>query len=284
MNNSVNTPNQSNPKNALGIAILFLVVALALTIVFISNAPYLVTWGMVGFVWYLILLFVAACCAISLFYLFDCYADYSGKVMGGTLKMGGPIVFLMVIVFTGIKYAPQATTDFDFTIFLEDQQGNSPVLNQGTITLTLGADKRTEQVGSKGEVRFINIPAGFRNQPAKVSVQNIHPWALQTPALQTTVAEVTLAGESHTLVIQVKTDIIQGEVLDEELKPVAGAQVRVLEHSVSADENGVFSLSLPASLSTSQRELVISARGYQPRRLRFEFNSGGIQVVLPLQQ
>lgn len=184
--------------------------ALALLVVMLSSAEMLVRVGLTGHVWYVLLLLLGLFAAVTVFSLFKSYARYRGKALGGTLELGGPVVVMLVVVVLGFYLVPSPPQRFDVTVFLHGKAGRQAVVlrNHGKVSLDLGADKRIEAVGDKGEVRFAGIPGDLRDREVALGLDD-DTYELANPALT-----IRLDQDAVYAAIQPKQLRLIGYVLD----------------------------------------------------------------------
>ncbi|MBA3543040.1 MAG: TIR domain-containing protein [Chthoniobacterales bacterium] len=144
-----------------------------LLILMLWNAERLVSLGLAGNLYYIVLLPLGLAVAGFLFGVFRSYARYTGKQFGGNLELGGPIVGFAMIVIGGFYLPKPAPESFDVTVLVHGQKGSHDLVlrNSGMVWMTLGSDRRYEKVGDKGQADFKNVPARFRGQGVPISVE-----------------------------------------------------------------------------------------------------------------
>ena len=157
---------------ALLSAISFLF-GVGLLLLLLWNAERLVSLGLVGNLYYIVLLPLGLATAGFLFGVLRSYARYTGKQFGGTLELGGPIVGFALVVIGGFYLPKPAAESFDVTVLVRGEKGSHDLVlrNSGMVWMTLGADRRNEKIGDKGQADFKNIPARFRGQEVAISVE-----------------------------------------------------------------------------------------------------------------
>lgn len=274
---SIPKPKESNTKRPLVVAAIALFCALLILVLLLSQASDLVALGLVGYVWYVLLILLGLAAAISLFYLFKSYARYSGKVFGGKLELGGPGVLMLTVVGLGFWLVPQPNTMFNITLYVEHQHSGLPLLLNPApqLSLDLGADHRQESIGRKGEVHFVNIPAHFQGQTVAVKLIGATEHQLLTSD-----RSAVLTGQSVTLKVQAKTVELQGTVLNPSGQAIANANIQIQKQQVKTNQQGQFSLLLPANLTISQRHINASANGFEPWRGSFVLGSNPLMIQL----
>lgn len=243
-------------------------VAAAATVLFLvilglmlSQAERLVGLGLAGQMWFLLLLVLGLLAAVVLFAVFKSQAIYKGQVLNGTLQLGGPGVLMLVVVLLGHWLVPApAVSSFHVTVLLQGEQGSRearPLRRQGQLMLDLGSDQRREEVGEKGEVHFMALPADLRGKTVGVTLLGADAYELIEPS-------VTLGEEAARLTVRPRLLVLQGEVQDKRGQPLAQAQVRVAGQQVVSGPDGHFALRLPADLPEAERRISVRATGFEP--------------------
>ncbi len=222
----------------------------------------LVRVGLTGHVWYVLLLVLGLFAAVTVFSLFKSYARYRGKALGVTLELGGPVVVMLVIVVLGFYLAPAPAQRFDVTVFLHGKVGRQAVVlrNHGKVALDLGADKRIEAVGDKGEVRFAGIPDDLRDREVALGLDD-DIYELVKPELT-----IRLDQAAVYAAIQPKQLPLVGYVSDEHGRPLPQARAVIAKATTVTDQDGRFEIKLPADLPEGDHSITITAAGYEPWR------------------
>lgn len=261
------TNAQTGSQQARPSALLPLIVAgfaamvgIGLLGVMLWAAPMLVRLGLVGHVWYALLIALGLSAAITVFALFKSYARYTGKILDGTVVLGGPALVMLIVIVLGFELVPPPLVRFDVTVFLHGEAGRQAQVlrNQGRLSLDLGADRRTEPVGDKGEVRFIGIPSDQRERVVGVTL-DAEKYELVNSNL-----DLTLDREVHYISVRPKSLRLIGAVADQDGQPIAKAAVNIADKSTLTNEDGRFEIQLPADLPELDRTLTIRAQGYAP--------------------
>lgn len=262
----------------MAVAAVAAICGIGLLWVMLANAPMLVRLGLTGNVWYVLLLLLGLSAAIVLFGLFKSYARYSGTALKGTLQLGGPAVLMLVIVVLGHSLVPPPRQRFDLTVFLHGAAGRQAVVlrNEGRLSLDLGADRRMEAVGDKGEVRFVGIPTDLRDERVGVSLQAAK-YELADAGLQ-----LSLSQDVFYVEIRPKSLPLVGQVLDAAGRPLQQARVSIAGSFEMTDVDGRFALKLPADLAESERTLTISAAGHETWRAQAVPGGSPLQARLEL--
>lgn len=258
------------------VAAVAAVVGLVLLSAMLWNASMLVRLGLTGYVWYVLLLLLGLAAAVTVFALFKSYARYKGRVLNGTLELGGPMVVMLLIIFLGFYLVPPPPQRFDITVFLHAEAGRQAVVlrNSGHLSLDLGADRRTESVGDKGEVRFIGVPIDMRDRKVAVAL-DANKYELVDPNL-----EITLNQDAFYAVVRAKPLRLVGMISDAQGRPLAQARASIAGKAALTDIDGRFELVLPADLPDSDRALTISAVGHEPWHAQAVPGGNPLQVRL----
>jgi len=200
------------------VAAVGLVVTLCLMAVMLLEAEMLVRLGILGNLWFMLLLLLGVTAAVCLFALFKSYARYSGTVLGGNVELGGPAVLMVLVIVLGFWLVPRPVAQFDLTVFLHGEAGRNAVVlrNRGTLSLDFGADRRREAIGDKGEVRFVGIPADLRGERVPI-ILDAEGYELVNPD-----ASVKLDTKAAYVAVRPKTLHLSGEVLDSRGYGLAG--------------------------------------------------------------
>lgn len=260
-------PEATNTQTPSQHALLPLIVAgIAATVgigllgLMLLAAPMLVRLQLVGHVWYALLIALGLSAAITVFALFKSYARYTGKILDGTIVVGGPALVMLIIMVLGFKFVPPPLVRFDVTVFLHGEEGRQAQVlrNEGRLSLDLGADRRIEPVGDKGEVRFIGIPSDQRDRVVGVTL-DAEKYELIKSDL-----DLNLDREVHYIAVRPKSLRLIGEVTDLDGRPIANAAVAISNKSTLTNEVGRFEIQLPADLPEQDRTLTIRAQGYAP--------------------
>lgn len=227
------------------------------------KAQMLVALGLVGKVYYIVLLPLGLAAAAFLFGVLRSYGCYSGKQFGGTLELGGPVVGFVLVLILGF-FLPKAEEAFALTVHVHGEAGAHDLVlrNAGVVWITLGADRRQEKIGDKGQADFKNIPNGFRGQDVPIWVE--------ADGFETVDPEQKhkLDAESLYLAVRRKAVRLTGRVQDEAGQPIAGATIRAAGLSTESDAGGHFALTFRDDRAQNEVTLEVSAAGYELWRAR----------------
>jgi hypothetical protein len=228
----------------------------------IWKADLLVSLGLTGNIYYIVLLPMGLAAAGFLFGVVRSYARYSGKQLGGMLELGGPIVaFLLVVVFGFVLVKP--VTTFPLTVYVHGEGGPQDIVlrNAGDVLLDLGSDRQRKPIGADGQAYFPAIPATFRGQEVPISVESD---GFEVSDMK---RKYRLEASSLYIAVQRKAGRLSGWVKDEEGNPIPGATVSVAGLSKVTDSSGYFELTIPGSQILGELSLEALASGYAPVNL-----------------
>jgi hypothetical protein len=223
----------------------------------VTQAERLVGLGLVGNLYYVLLVPLGLCVAAFLFGVLRSYAVYTGKAYGGSLELGGPIVAFLLVVVLGFYLTPNALP-FDLTVFVHGEAGPQDVIlrNSGDVLIDLGGDRRREMIGEKGQAFFAGIPATFRGQSVAFAV-DARGYESVAPR-----GAIKIEGSSVYIAIRPKGAEFSGYVRSDSGQPVAGATVSIAGVSAQSDVSGYFKLSLPGAGPRQGLTMQVMAPGF----------------------
>jgi len=251
---------------------------MALLLLLIVNADKLIRLGMTEQIYYLVLVLMGVAVAVVLFRVLPSSAAYEGTLLGGTLKLSGPIVGAALVVVGGYVFMPRTFT-FPLTVYVHGKGGPQDVVlrNSGRAVLELGPERRVEPIGDNGQAYFPAIPASFRGQEVPAWVES-GTYESADPG-----AKHRLENASFYLVVRRKVlhYSLGGTVSDLAGNPLAGVRVMLPEFHVEGQTNdqGRFDLQVVAE---GQRivELVAQKPGFQILHLSPTLGDPGVNFSL----
>ena len=259
------------------ISLICFLCGVALFGLMILNADLLGRLGLTGNLYYLVLLPMGLAAAGFLFGLLRTYARYTGRQLGGTLELSGPIVaFLLVVVLGFVLVKP--TTTFPMTVYVYGEAGRQDTVlqNSGYVLLDLGGDRRRQPIGAEGQAYFHEIPASFLGQEVPISIDS------ETYEPTKPDEKYRLSGSSLYVPVRKRGGRISGRVQDENGMPVSGVKIEVAGLSAITNSVGHFEFSIPGDRLREELDLGVIANGYSPSHLKVVPN--GNDVVIPLRQ
>lgn len=232
--------------------------------------------GFTGRLYYVVLLPLGLSVAGFLFGVLQSYATYSGRHLGGILRLGGPIVGFLLVVILGFVLVPDLST-FPLTVYVHGTAGPQDIVlrNSGEVFIDLDGDRRHVQIGDQGQAYFPAIPAGFRSQEVALWVYSDKFESLDSNK------KIKLDGHSIYLPIRRKAGHIIGRIESTEHSCVSEAQIGVAGQSAAVDKvSGHFELTVPGDRVRDELELVATAPGCQSRSYSVVPDSNEIAVTL----
>jgi len=192
-----------------------------------------------------------------LFGVLRSYAVYVGKVEGGSVELGGPIVAFALVVVLGFYLIPNPQS-FALTVFVHGEKGRQELIlrNAGSVLLDLGGDRRREMIGDKGQAYFVGIPPTSRGQSIPVAIE-AQGYELATPN-----SAIRVEGDSAYVAIRPSTAELTGYVRSDTGQPISRASVSVAGISAVTDASGFFKLALPGAGPRQNLTLQVTAPGF----------------------
>lgn len=251
------------------------VCALVLIALLLWKAELLVRLGLSGNYYYLVLLPLSVAVAVCLFGALRSYGYYRGRQFGGTLELGGPFVGAALIIIGGFLLPPPSA-NFSLTIYLQGEAGleDLPAADSNYVVVDLGADRRREAIGQKGQAYFAEIPASFRGQRVNIFLEST-TYELANPE-----RKHSLNSSSLYLSVRKRPGRITGHVQDEDGKPVGGASITVAGLSFTADSAGHFECVIPGERMQPELSMQVLANDYPPWRSSVTPNANEVTVIL----
>jgi hypothetical protein len=250
-------------------------VAVAILVLMLRHAETLARLGLAGNLYYLVLLPLGLAVAVLLFGVLKSYAAYAGHEVGGDLELRGPIVGFLSVVILGFVFVP-SPLPFAVTIFVHGERGPQETIlrNRGTVFLDLGGNRQPGAIGEKGEAYFPGIPATFRGQLVRATID------ADGYELANDTGWIRLSGDGVYLPIRAQGMRAFGYVKDEGGRPLPSARVSFAEYHTDTDESGFFQLDLSSDSLQSGAKLVVSARGFSSREATVVRGGGEFQILL----
>lgn len=251
------------------------IAALCVLLLMLIQCDTLVRLGLVGNVYYFLLVPLGLSVAVFLFGVLRSHATYVNKCKGKSLELGGPIVAFILVVVLGFYLVPNPEP-LTLTLFVHGAEGQQdvPLRNTGWILLDLGGDRRREPIGDKGQSVFAGIPATFRGQSV--------PVALDAPGHELTVPnrKITIEDGTAYVELQPRAAELTGYVRSDTAQPIAGAKVSVDGTSAQTDVSGFFRLTVPRAGPRQNLSMEVAATGFSGWTSRVVPGGGEIVIVL----
>lgn len=265
------------PRYAL-ISLVAFLCCMAVLVLLLVNAEKLTGLGLTEHVYYIVLVPMGLAAAVFLFGVLSSSATFEGSVLGGTLKLGGPIVAAALVVVGGYYFVPKDFT-FPLTVYVHGKRGpqDIPLRNSGRVMLELGPEPRGEPIGNDGQAYFPAIPANFRGQ-------DVPAW-VESDAYESVDPQAKKRLDATTLYLIVQRKILHyalaGTVSDPDGNPLADVRVALPEYHVEGQTNdeGRFELQVVAE-SQHIVELVAQKQSYQTKHLSPTLGDAGVNFTL----
>jgi hypothetical protein len=245
--------------------------------VMLWNAQLLVSLGLTGNFYYVLLLALGLSAAIVLFGVLQSHAMYRGDTGWGRLELGGAIVGCALVVVGGFYFVPNPLP-FAITVFVHDEGGIHELVpkDSGVVCMELGPEVRRQEIGPNGSVYFTNIPPTYRGQPVQVWVDSRQFESVNPEQKQ------PLKGDSIQLAVRKKAGKISGRVQDagDDGAPIPTAKLNLDGLPGSTDSGGHFEFVIPGDRLMLQMEIEITANGYEPARYTVAPNSEHVVLLL----
>ena len=268
-------PNKAEARRFLVLFFFGILCFFILLTLFILKPDKFVWYGLMGPVYYFLLLFLGLSFGAALVGLLGSQAAYTGNQFGGTLKMSGAAVISLLIPLVGYYLFPPSS-NFPLTVFVHGQGGLQDVVlkNSGYVVLDLGPDRRRERIGEKGQATFPGIPSNFRGKQVNVGVD--------APGFSTNGSDQTLKldGEAVYLEVQRRPGRVSGRVCDEDGVPVPNANISLVDLTTTTNSNGYFELELSPDKLSSSRRLSAVAPHFATWTNDIELDSNEVAITL----
>lgn len=255
------------------ISLVFLAVGCFLTHYLVKHADRIVALGLVGHFFYVALIPIGLCAAGFLFGALRSYATWTGKVLGGWLDLGGPVVAVFLVILLGFWLVDNPTT-FSLAVYVQGVKGKQdrPLRDEGEVVMRLSQNSRSKNIDSDGKALFTEIPPSFRGQQVPIWVEHKDYEAAGD-------TEVNLDTNTVDIVVRRKPGLIRGQVRADG-QPVAGARVVVAGIEVRTGDDGRFRLEIPSERMKSTLDARVVAEGFQERTEVFVPGSNDAVILL----
>jgi len=241
-------------------ALIAFACGLVLLTVYLAALKQLVSLGQDSRVYYLILIPMAAAASVFVFGVTKSKARYHGKALNGELVLSGAVVMFALIVLGGFRLVPDSHT-FSQIVYVHGAGGPGDLVltNEGEVVLQLKTGPVPARIRERGDAAFPALSTEYRGQELPIRLQAVG-FSLADPK-----AGYKLEGAP--IFLPVTRDIsalaIKGRVTDGDLRPIAGATVRLDGVEVLTDKDGSFALvSREECPSAVRKTISISKEGY----------------------
>jgi hypothetical protein len=266
------------PPGLLFYAIVSLVAFLfgfAILSLMLWNAQLLVSLGLTGNFYYVLLLALGLSSAAFLFGLLQSQAVYRGHTGWGHLELGGAIVGCALAVVGGFYLVPNPLP-FSVTVFVHGEGGIHDLVpkESGEVVMELGPEVRRQDIGPNGIAYFANIAPNYRSQEVPLWVESkrfepVHPDQ-----------KYPLKGEAIQLEVRKKPGRIFGRVQDGDGNPLADAKISLAGLLTISNSVGHFEFVLNGDQLKPELELDIVKAGYLAKHFKVVPNANEVVVQL----
>jgi hypothetical protein len=256
------------------VALVAFLIGCSILGVMLWNAQLLVSLGLTGNFYYVLLLALGLSAAVFLFGLLQSHAVYRGDTGFGRLELGGAIVGCALVVWGGFYLVPNPLP-FAVTVFVHGEGGIHDLVPKGSgeVVMELGPEVRRQEIGPNGTVDFTNIAPNYRGWEVPVWVDSkqlepVHPdqkYPLNAPIQ---------------LEVRKKAGKLSGRVQDPNGKPLVGTKVEAAGLSATTDLAGRFELVIPGDRLQPSFDLVAETAGYSAKHYEAVPNANELVIVL----
>jgi hypothetical protein len=205
---------------------------------------------------YFLVLLVSSLLTAALFWrALRAYGKYKGKLLSGTFELGGPTVVLFLVVVLGLRFASPLST-FNLVVRPHGPSGLTDSIREGSVTLYLRSNSRTEQIGTNGQAQFNEIPSIFQGASIDFRVDVPGYTTVTKSPIQIPEDEIV-----YILLAPEKPDsILSGTLVSGDNQPERNARVIVNQGLAVGvtDDTGRFVLHVPLSQGTIVNLKIIS--------------------------
>lgn len=229
---------------------IFFLLSFILSIVLVLFGKQFEALGIIGNIYYIILIPLGFSSAAFLAGAMKSYASFqsNASVTYGKLQLTGPIVIFALVVGGGFimpNLSKKETFPIKIRVSSSDKATN--LFNQGRLFLYIGQERKSAEI-HEGEAKFENIPEAYKNKNVKL-IPDINNYQLADSN------DILLAGnENYIDIILVRTKQslvtqIRGSIMSKDNVPVRNAFINFGSGLATGytDENGDFKISVPLS-------------------------------------
>jgi hypothetical protein len=259
------------------IALVSFVCGIGVLFLMLWKAEALTKLGLIGNLYYIVLLPLGLCAAVFLFGVVRSFARYTGTQFGGTLELGGPIVAAALVVVGGFLLVRNPPSTFPLTVYVHGKDDRNDVVlrNSGRVFMDLDGDRRSEPIGENGQAIFPAIPSHFRGQEIPIWVD--------AKGFESTVADqkARVDGANLYLPVRRKSGHVSGRVQDQDGNPIANADLTLVGLSRHSDASGHFEFVIPGEKLEQEMDLQAVAPGHKAQKYKVVPNANELTVTLP---
>jgi len=241
------------------------------------QAEALTKLGLIGNLYYVVLIPLGLCAAVFLFGVMRSFARYKGEQFGGTLELGGPIVAFVLVVGGGFVLVPKPPSTFPLTVYVHGEADRNDLVlrDSGRVFVDLDGDRQSRSIGENGEAYFPAIPDHFRGQRVQIWVD--------AKGFESTAAnqKERIDGASLYLPVRRKSGHVSGRVQDQDGNPIANADLTLAGLSLHSDVSGHFEFIIPGEKLKQEMDLQAVAPGHKAQKYKVVPDGNELTVTLP---
>jgi hypothetical protein len=230
----------------------------ALLAAFAWHADKIAALGLTGKLYYIVLVPLGLCVSAFLFGVLRSVGKFRGRLFGGWLELGGPIVAFLLVIVLGFRL-PEPAENFTLTVFLHGQRGNADMILRsiGTVILDTGELRRTATIGPNGDAVFLEVPANMRGRKAQIGLDAT---GYELADNQRT---LNLAPQAFYLEVRPEPSELEGHVYGRDSEPLADVVLSVGNSRVITNDQGYFQFQVTANRAIHDVTLVATKAGYK---------------------
>jgi hypothetical protein len=242
----------------------------------IWNVDRLSALHLTGNFYYISLLPLGVSVSLCLFGILKSYGAYRGRLFGGVLELGGPIVGFFLVVVLGFVL-PNPADDFTFTLFAHGQRGrtDSILKSNGQLLLYTGGRPLREAIQESGQAYFPGISPNFKGKTVNVGLD------AAGFELADDKQTVELKGDSAYVEVRRSAAVLSGKVYDQVTKqPIGGTTISVAATRVVTAPDGTFKATIEGDDVVESLTLRANHTGYQEWSDFVVPNSNAVSIEL----
>ena len=169
-------------------------------------------------------------------------------------------VAILIVALLAPMYLFRPADHFDASVVVVDEATQKPLItSNAALTLSLNGEKRRVPLDSNGRAVFTGLPSDAYGSLVLYTLDAVG-YSLPNTPIKLDKDELTLRASGLRVTIS-------GQVQDTHQQPIADAMVDLEDFHTKTDENGWYSLEVPANLLGSGHWLRVNAVGYQPYKI-----------------
>ena len=157
------------------------------------------------------------------------------------------IVLILTLLIGWFSFSSITFSSLQLTVFVEDENGNVILENNGMLTIDFGNDRRTAMIGENGRTNFGEIPSKFKGDTIKIGF-NVEGYEIEN-----NINNFIFKGKPIHLIVRRdhSLGLIKGIVKSADVA-IKGALVRInTDTSILTNHLGEFQIKLPQNMRAS---------------------------------